>query len=92
MPCPCQNTPQPVTNISVNNFNIVDGCFGQTLEMLLVLRDKVACFIRNNTYPNTNEGEAKTYIIYIEEMINNNQVYKYDVLGYYNNIINEQCQ
>lgn len=87
MPCPC-------TSVQTNNYNfnvqehigIEEGYYGQTLEMLLVLREKILCL---NKYSQSEERDL--FLNYIQEMIDENKTYKYNIINFYNLTIYEEC-
>lgn len=86
MPCPCGAVQtNPVFIIAEEN-NVEEGYYGQTLEMLLVLQDRILCL---NKYSSSEQRDL--YLNYVREMINENKVYKYNIINFYNSIIYEQC-
>lgn len=87
MPCPCTSVQTNNYNFNVQeNVEIEEGYYGQTLEMLLVLREKILCL---NKYSQSEERDL--FLNYIQEMINENKTYKYNITNFYNSIIYEEC-
>ena len=88
MPCPCGNIAQPITssNIYVEENISQEGYYGQTLEMLLSLQEKLICLNRQSYSENN-----ALYLSYVKEMIEQNQPYKYDILNFYLSVIYEEC-
>jgi len=88
MPCPCGNVAQPITssNIVIEENIIQEGYYGQSLEMLLSLQDKLICLNRKNYSENN-----ALYLNYVTEMLEQNQPYKYDILNFYLSVIYEEC-
>ena len=86
MPCPCGNVQKPNTNIVINENVVVEGSYGQTIEILLALRDKILCLNRNSS-----SEQRELYLQYIQEMLGENSPYKYNIMDFYYSIIYEQC-
>lgn len=86
MPCPCGNVQQPVSLFVPETVNVVEGNYGQTIEMLWVLRDKIICLNQHSS-----SETRDLYFSYVQEMLGENAPYKYNISDFYYSIIYEEC-